>query len=70
MSPTNWIIADNDLVHAGDHVRLDDGRDGIITRVARDQHGQLDWRGWPEIQLAGGELMALHPMRIASRAVR
>lgn len=34
MSPTNWIIANNDMVHRHDSVRLDDDREGVITRVS------------------------------------
>lgn len=33
-SPTNWIIADQDMVHRHDRVKLDDGRDGVIVRVS------------------------------------
>lgn len=66
MSPTNWIIADNSLVHRGHTVLLADGRQGVITRVARDRHGQLHRHGWPEINV-GGQLVAVHPMHIASR---
>ena len=64
--PTNWIIADNDMVSRGHTVRLDDGRQGVITRVARDRHGHLNCHGWPEIDV-DGQLVAVHPMRIASR---
>lgn len=65
-TPTNWIIADNSLVHRGHTVRLADGRQGVITRVARDRHGHLHHHGWPEINV-DGELVAVHPMRIASK---
>ncbi len=62
---TNWLVGGIE-VHAGDRVRLHDGREGVITRVARDSHGQLHHHGWPEIDV-GGQLVAVHPGRIASR---
>lgn len=58
-TPTNWIIADNDMVSRGHTVRLDDGRQGVITRVSP--------RGRPVVELASGDLVEVHPMRIASR---
>lgn len=65
-SPTNWIIADDDMVSCEHRVRLDDGREGVIVRVARDRHGRLDWRGWPEVNI-DGQPVTVCPARIASR---
>ncbi|HZM83751.1 MAG TPA: hypothetical protein VFC19_49160 [Candidatus Limnocylindrales bacterium] len=60
MSPTNWIIADNDMVSRGDAVRLTDNRQGVIIKVSP--------RGRPVVEVDGGGLVEVHPMRIASRA--
>lgn len=59
MSPTNWIIANNDMVHRDDNVRLCDGREGVIVRVSP--------RGRPVVQVSGGGLVEVHPQRIAVR---
>lgn len=58
MSPTNWIIADNDMVSKGQTVKLRDGREGEIVKVSP--------RGRPVVQVGDG-LVEVHPMRIASR---
>ena len=59
MSPTNWIVADNDMVHRGDVVRLDDGRQGLIVRVSP--------RGRPVVAVELADEVEVHPMRIACR---
>lgn len=58
-SPTNWIIADRDMVHRHDRVRLADGREGVIVRVSE--------RGMPVVHLVSGDVVEVHPQRIATR---
>lgn len=61
-SPTNWIIASNQLVHVGSRVQLCDGRTGTIVRVAPTG-------GRPMVRIDGtGADEMVHPARIA-RAV-
>lgn len=61
MSPTNWIIADNDMVSKGQTVKLRDGRDGREGEIVK-----VSPRGRPVVQVGDG-LVEVHPMRIASR---
>lgn len=59
-SPTNWIIASGELAHRHSRVRLDDGREGVIVRVADNGYG------WPVVQVTSGESVAVRPSRIAA----
>lgn len=61
MTSANWVIGSNELAHRGDRVRLQDGREGVIVRVADNGHG------WPVVQVTSGEPVIVHPQRIAAR---
>lgn len=58
-SPTNWIIASNEMVHVGSYVELGDGRTGLIVRVAPTA-------GRPMVHIDGTDAQeAIHPAHIA-----
>lgn len=59
-SPTNWIIADNDMVSRGDWVVLIGGR---VVRIVG-----VSGRGWPMVSLEdGSDWVEVHHRHIARR---
>jgi hypothetical protein len=63
-SPTNWIVANGDMVSRGHRVELVDGRIGVIDDVSG--------RGWPMVALEddSGQRLEMHPTDIACRQPR